>query len=266
MNINSKGGINKMKRWIQIGARILCPIFFALAGCAPTQVTLLQETTLQLPRPDKILVYNFAVSPDEIKLDRGISNQLEAYINKTPRTAEEKAVGRGVADSVAKHLVTHIQTLGFFAERAAGPSPKTGNILEVEGQFISIDEGNRTERVVIGLGAGRTDVKTYVQIYDARTKNRVLAAQYQVDAKSAAKPGMAMMTAVGALAGHAIVAALTSGGLAGVSERYTANVDADGNRTAEEIVTKALGPFFVSQGWIPPSTLQEKGFFEKLTQ
>ena len=41
-------------------------------------------------------------------------------------------------------------------------------------------------------------------------------------------------------------------------------MDADGKRTAEEIVTKALGPFFVSRGWIPQEMLREKGFFDKL--
>ncbi|HSR12770.1 MAG TPA: DUF4410 domain-containing protein [Thermodesulfobacteriota bacterium] len=170
----------------------------------------------------------------------------------------------GIADSVAKHLVQQIQTLGFFAERASGQAPQGGNILEIEGQFITIDEGNRTERVIIGLGAGRTDVKTYIQLYDARRENRILAAQYQVDAKSGRKPGMAEMTAVGALGGHALVSALVSGGLAGVSEMYVANVDADGKRTAQEIVAKALGPFFVSQGWIPQSMLGEKGLLDNL--
>ena len=253
-----------MKRLILVIGGILVLVPLALSGCAPTQVTVLNETPMKLPRPDRILVYNFAVSPDEIKLDRGISNQLEAHIQKTPRTAEEKAVGRGVADSVAKHLVQHIQSLGFSAERAVGTPPEAGNILEVEGQFISIDEGNRTERVIIGLGAGRRDVKTYVQSYDARGGKRTLVAQFQVDAKSGEKPGMVEMTAVGALIGHAIVSALAGGGMAGVSERYTANVDADGKRTAEEIVTKALGPFFVSQGWISQEMLREKGFFDKL--
>lgn len=255
-----------MKKLVPIRTGIIGLILLAIAGCAPTQVTLLNETTTQLPRPERILVYNFAVSPDEVKLDRGISNQIEDYVNKKSRTAEEKAVGHGVADSVAKHLVEHIPSLGFFAEKAAGSPPKTGNILEIDGQFMSIDEGNRTERVIIGLGAGRTDVKTYVQVYDARGGGRLLAAQYQVDAKSGRKPGMAEMTAVGALGGHAVVSALVSGGIAGVSEMYTANVDADGKRTAEEIVTKALGPFFVSQGWIPQGMLQDKGFFEKLTE
>ena len=148
--LNNVQGGRQMKRLISVIGGILVFVPFALSGCAPNQVTVLSETPMKLPRPDRILVYNFAVSPDEIKLDRGISNQLEAHIQKTPKTVEEKAVGRGVADSVAKHLVQHIQSLGFSAERAAGAPPETGNILEVEGQFISIDEGNRTERVIVG--------------------------------------------------------------------------------------------------------------------
>jgi len=52
----------------------------------------------------------------------------------------------------------------------------------------------------------------------------------------------------GALAGGDALAEIA---MAAGSEAYMANVDADGKRTAEEIVKKALGPFFVSQGWIP---------------
>ena len=213
-----------MKRAIRIGGGIFCLMLLALAGCASTQVTLLDETTTRLPRPDRILVYDFAVSPDEVKLDRGISAKIAGHINETPRTVEEKAVGHRVASSVSEHLVENIRALGLFAEKAAGPPPRGGNIVEIEGQLISIDEGNKIERTIIGLGAGRTDVKTYVQVYDSRKEPRILAAEYQVD------------------------------------------TDADGKRTAEEIVKMALGPFFVSQGWIPQSKLQEKGFFEKLIQ
>lgn len=36
--------------------------------------------------------------------------------------------------------------------------------LMVKGQLLSTDEGNRTERVVIGLGAGRTSVQANVQV------------------------------------------------------------------------------------------------------
>jgi hypothetical protein len=250
----------RMKRSTLLSAGLLGVMIFAFVSCAPTKVTVLSETATKLPRPDRIFVYDFAVSPDEVKLDRGIGSQIEAYINKPPRTAEEKKIGHGVAESVAKHLVTHIESLGFIAQRTTQAPPAGIKALEIDGQFISIDEGNKTERVVIGLGAGRSDVKTYVQAYDATGGKRTLVAQFQVDAKSGAKPGMAEMTAVGALAGHALVSALVSGGIGVGADKYMAGVDADGRRTAEEIVKKALGPFFVAQGWIPQSMLEQKGF------
>jgi hypothetical protein len=54
--------------------------------------------------------------------------------------------------------------MGVPAERAAGTPPNYGNIIEIVGQFLSIDEGNWAERVVIGLGAGRMNVKALVQV------------------------------------------------------------------------------------------------------
>jgi hypothetical protein len=40
------------------------------AGCAPTNVQQQQNmTATQLPGPDLVLVYDFAVSPEEVKLD-----------------------------------------------------------------------------------------------------------------------------------------------------------------------------------------------------
>ncbi len=137
-----------------------------VSGCAPTQVKTVSEYGGKLPRPDRIFVYDFAVSPDDVDTGKGVISDLEHLVKKTPRTKEEKAVGRAVANSLAKHLVKEIQNFGLPAERAAGNPPATGKILEIEGQFLSIDEGNQTERVIIGFGLGRTDVKTNVQVYD----------------------------------------------------------------------------------------------------
>jgi hypothetical protein len=198
-------------------------IIFFFAGCAPTGVKTLSESVAQFPKPERILVYRFAVSPDEIKLDRGVTSQIERYINKTSRSAEEKAVGRRVADSVARHLVENIRSLGLNAEIGEGEPPKIGNIFEINGQFISIDEGNSAERVIIGFGAGRTEVKTYVQAYDLSGGSRLLAGEFEVDAKSGAAP---------------------------LTAKFDADVESDGKRTAEKIVKEGLEPFFAAQGWI----------------
>ena len=227
-------------------------ITLILAGCAPTQVTVLQQTAAQVPRPDQIRLYNFAVSPDEVTLDRGISVSIEQYIHGTARTAQEKAVGHQVATALAKELQKQILALGFnvvYVAYPEGPPSGWGNAVEITGQFLSIDEGNRTERVVIGLGAGRTDVKALVQVFDARGGTRTLISEFDTNAASGYKPGMAETMGAGAVAGHLGVSAALSGGLAIGSEEFTANVEADARRTAEDIVKK-LKEFFVVQGWM----------------
>lgn len=219
-----------------------------LAGCAPTTVEAVSTYGGQLPRPDRILVYDFSVSPEEVKLDRGVGAKLEGLVKGTPRAEEERAVGRKAADALSTHLVKEIQALGFVVTRASGTPPTTGNLLTIEGHFLSIDEGNRTERVVVGFGAGRTDVKALVEVYDARGGGRILVRELETDAKSGFKPGMAATMGAGAAAGHLATSAAVSAGATAVSETIGATVEADASRTAKEIA-KQLKEYFVSQGW-----------------
>jgi len=54
--------------------------------------------------------------------------------------------------------------MGLYAERASGPVPPVGTDLLIMGQLVSIDEGNAAERVIIGLGAGRSDAEAHAQV------------------------------------------------------------------------------------------------------
>jgi hypothetical protein len=220
------------------------------AGCAPTKVYTDNEFTGMLPKPDRILVYNFATSPEEVKLTRGIAAEIEQAASGKSRTEEEKAVGKKTADALAAHLVKELSQFGIPVDRASGPPQVTGNVLTIEGQFISIDQGNQTERVIIGLGMGRSDVKTVVQVYDARGGGRILCAQFETDAKSGFKPGAAETMGVGAAAGHLAVSAAATAGTTVISETFGTTVEADADRTAKNIVKK-LKAYFVMQDWIP---------------
>jgi hypothetical protein len=231
------------------GMVLVACVSVALAACAPTQVQVVSESYVILPRPEMILVYNFAASPEEVQLDQGLSAVVVEAVKGTPRTVEELAVGRATSEALAKELVTEIQKLGLPVQRASGTKPSSGNILEISGQFISIDQGNRTERVVIGLGAGRTDIKAKTQVFDARGGQRKLMAQFETDAKSGYKPGMLETMGAGAAAGHLATSAAASTALAGASETFTATVQADAKRAAKQIA-KQLANYFVYQGWI----------------
>jgi Domain of unknown function (DUF4410) len=222
------------------------------AGCGPTSVQSTGSTMTGLPRPDRILVYDFAVTPDEVKLDQGISAEVTRYLSDggaSGRTADEIKIGHAVANAVSIELVQKLRNYGFVAERALGWPARTGSTLLVKGQFLSIDEGNRTERVLIGLGTGRTSVQANVQLYDLTPQGMRTVDSLRADAKSGYKPGMALMLGVGGLAGNLVTSAVVSGVTTAGSEVSWATVDADGKRLANN-VAKSLGQYFVTQGWI----------------
>ena len=247
-----------MKSKIKSGLFVFIALIMAF-GCAPTKVQQKDMTVAQLPRPDLILVYDFAVSPDEVKLDTGLSADLMQKYQEhkgASRTAEEIKVGHKVADATAEELVKKIRSYGLMAERAFGLPQGKGKVLMVKGQLLSIDEGNRTERVAIGLGAGRTSVQANVQVYELTAKGMQEVDTLRGTAKSGRKPGMGEMMGVGAIAGHLLASTLVSGVLSGASEMTSATVEADGKRLAEQIAAD-LGKFFVDQGWIPPDAIKK---------
>jgi hypothetical protein len=225
------------------------------SGCGPASVQSTGGTvSMGLPRPERILVYDFAVTPDEVKLDQGISAEVTRYVSEggslSALTADEIKVGHAVANAVAIELVQRLRRYGFVTERAIGWPTRTGSTLMVKGQIVSIDEGNRTERTLIGLGTGRTSVTANVQLHELTPQGMRTIDTLRADAKSGYKPGMAMMMGVGGLAGHLVTSAVVSSVTTVGSEISWDTVEADGKRLADN-VAKSLGQFFVTQGWIP---------------
>jgi len=238
-------------------AGLLIGVALLAAACGPASVQSTSQVSGHFPRPNAILVYDFAVTPDEVQLDEGISAQVKQEFQQyqgTPRTAQEIKIGHAVANAVAAELVTAIQGYGLPAERALGWPSAQGNTLMIKGQFTSIDEGNRTERVLIGFGTGRTSVRANVQVFELTREGTRKVESLQADAKSGYKPGMAMMMGVGAVAGNLVASTAVSGAVSAGSEVSWSTVDADGKRLAKN-VAKNLGQLFVNQGWIPPDVV-----------
>ena len=144
--------------------------------------------------------------------------------------------------------MVEIRDLGLRAERGMGLPPGVATGLVISGQFVGIDQGNRTERVTLGLGAGRSDVRVRAQVFDVSPRGRTLADEIEVDAKSGLQPGMAETMGVGALAGHFVTATLVSGTLQVADESLGTSVVADADRASKGI-TKQLASFFAQQGW-----------------
>lgn len=204
-----------------------------------------------LPQPQVVVVETFATSPDQVKVSEGLSAEVEKIVkggNATPRSDQEQEVGQKVADAIAHNLVTEIQDMGLAAERGSMVPAGAGTALMIAGQLISIDEGNEAERVVIGLGAGRSSVQVHAQVYEVTSAGSQLIDTIEVDGKSGLTPGMAETMGVGAAAGHVLVSAAVSGGIHVVSEDMATGVVADADRAAKGIA-KQLSKLFAEQGW-----------------
>jgi len=247
-----------MQPFARLGLLVAGAALLAIIGCAPTTVNVVSQYTGNLPQPNRILIYNFAVSPDEVTLDQGVSAEVQAMaLNpQPPWTEKELQVGRAVSNALAAKLVAELRKLGYSAERVSGVPPYRGdNVLVIEGQLTSVDQGSRAARVAIGLGAGHSDVRTYTQLYDLQRRNRRLLEQFVTDARSGYKPGMAETEAASAAAGHWAMGLAVGAGLNIASEKYSDNVNADAKRTAEQIAQQ-LNTLFQNRGWVPTQSPQ----------
>jgi hypothetical protein len=234
-------------------------LIVAVTGCAATKVKPVGVYSGQgaLPKPDRILVYDFAVSPDEVSLNSGPLARLRALISDRDQTEAELEVGREVATALAEELVERIRALGLPAERASGAQSHADGTLTIEGQFISIDEGNRLRRMFIGFGLGNTEVKTLVQVYHGMDGGRALVQEIETSAAGSKLPCMGPMMGVGAAARGAVGLATAAGvsGAARTAGEFRHTVEVEARRTAE-VLTKHLAPFFATQGWIPADAAQ----------
>ena len=227
---------------------LLVLLALVATACATTKVTSDYAAIERSPKPQRILVHTFATSPEDVKLDHSLT-AMAWKLEGVTESAERREVGRAVADKLADHLVTKLQALGLPAERASGPPPRVGiPSLVIDGQFLAIDEGSRTARVVSGLGAGKSEVRTAVHAIEILPEGSRLLDTFEIDAKSDSTPGMAETMGVGAAAGHLAASAAVSAAKAVASEEFGADVDADALRTATKI-SKVPADFFAGQGW-----------------
>jgi hypothetical protein len=220
----------------------------AALACATTEVVSESPEYARVPRPERVLVHTFAVSPKEVRLDHSVTSEAWKMQGLSEST-ERREVARKVADVLADTLVKKIQAMGLPAERVSEKVTHAGvPTVVIDGQFLAVDEGSRTKRVVIGLGAGKSKVRTAVQMYEVLPDATRLLDTFEVDAMSGSAPGMAETMGAGAAAGHLATSAAVSVAKSAAAEKFGEDVDADARRTADKIA-RTLGTFFAREGW-----------------
>jgi Domain of unknown function (DUF4410) len=231
-----------------------------LTGCAATAVQPVYEQTVGGPPPAVVVVYTFAIDPEEVTLDRGVIKQaMEGMENKTP-DEQERAVEQDVQSELVKDLVSGIKDLGLAAQAGEGEMAVPPNALLITGQFVDVNEGNRARRLVIGLGVGQAAIDTKFQVMSHAGSGQRVLAEFTTHTDSGEMPGAAITMGAGAAAQGGATAgmAVANMGISGF-KAYRSSLDPMIDRTAKKIVAQ-LSQYFSDQGWISPDKVQQPLF------
>ena len=227
-----------------------------IAGCAKTNVQDTYElANAGMPAPNPVLIYNFAVSPQDVQQNSSIFAKIERNIENNSQTAEEIQLGRQVSDALATELFQKISNMGLYAVRA-DPSlqPTPGSIL-ITGYFVDIDEGNRLQRNVIGLGMGKSYLDSKIRVLAPSPSGYRELIAFEAHADSGEMPGAAVMGPAGAAAGAGAAAVIATNAVAGGVKSYRSASTQEAKQMADKIAAQ-LAQYFSQQGWIDPSQAQ----------
>jgi len=230
--------------------------FLLIAGCASTNVQDTYEmANAGMSTPNPVLIYNFAVNPDDVQQNSSIFAKIERNIENNSQTAEEIQLGRQVSDALATELTQKIAALGLYTVRAdQSLQPAPGSIL-ITGYFVDIDEGNRLQRNVIGLGMGKSYLDSKVRVLAPSPSGYRELIAFDAHADSGEMPGAAVLGPAGAAADAGTAAVIATNAVAGGVKSYRSASTQEAKRMADKIAAQ-LAQYFAQQGWIDPGLAQ----------
>ena len=212
-------------------------------GCTPPrairQILYAEEPMNQ---PPLVLVYDFALRPDDVVVDAFGPAFLPApTVHAEPQSSDQR-----VANTLAAAMVEKLRAGGIRAERAGARTTPPREAILVKGQFVTVNEGEDAPRMAIGLGPDSSMLRVQVQAYQVTEGGslRRIAEREVGGAGMAAAPAPAGPRPAVRPATPAVIA----GGLTFVL-RSQANVEADTQRLAELFAERAV-EFYRRQGWL----------------
>src|SRR5207247_11453577 len=79
-----------------------------LSGCAKATVSATRPTAGNVARPDRVIVHDFAVTPRDVGLDRGLGPRAAREVSAGPESEETVRVGQADARALSDKLVQNL--------------------------------------------------------------------------------------------------------------------------------------------------------------
>lgn len=214
-------------------------------GCASVETTRIERLAPKsVPPPNRILVYDVAMTLDDVPADSSMRAHVEARDEKP--SEEDLELGRELGSQIAKKIVEELAALGLAAKRAQGfGAEERLDDVVVRSEFVEIEQGSRTMRVLIGFGAGSNDLATHFEVYQVTSSGRTPFGSAQIEAEGGHMPGMLLSMGIGGL----IKGAAIGGALATGREFTSESIQGAADRTAKEFI-EIVKPGLEEHGWI----------------
>ena len=163
---------------------------------AKVQVTTVQSYSgsAALRKPDRIVVYDFPVNPDDIQVDKSQSIRPRHVIVGDQNAS---TIAKKTQNIYSERLIAKLAKIGIpvqHAEAGAQPPPSS---LVVRGSFVSLKQGDKTERVALGFGTGTADIQTRVSVHLNTSGEPVLVSEFTTDIDATKSVGSAVPVAAG---------------------------------------------------------------------
>ena len=213
VSCNEKGRsvMSRLWRLVSIVAAYLCTI--ALAGCGSTTVAPTFPAATGLPKPDRVLVFDFAATPAEAGIGDGIGSLSQ--------TEEDVQVGKAFAQALSVNLVKDLRDQGIDAYRANEAAPPGETTASIKGRLLRDDRGTSTTSTPVGFSLRSSQVRTQVQV----SQGTGIKLQLVGEAETATPSSL----------------------IAGSGTK--AGVDADAASTAQAVAERVVS-YYRQQGWI----------------
>jgi hypothetical protein len=198
-----------------------------------------------LPTPVKVVIQDFA-SVGDIITDESTAARVHRRLSLRHGSDEDstpEVLTQQVQASFSKALIDELGKVTIQSERACdGGDIPTATVLVVEGEFIAIDEGNKTQRIIVGFGRGASDIKTHVTVSSFTKGEKTVVLEFNLNSASGKKPG-----AVASMGAGSLIAGAAAGDVGDKKE----TVQADASRMAKTIAKQIEG-LMIAHKWISP--------------
>ena len=211
-----------------------------VSGRAKLQLLYRYDAPQPLPKPERVLIQDFATEGDIVLEKPRIHHHLllrhEAGNDVSPDELVQQIRG-----TFAKTLIERLAKEKVKAERSQEADADAGPKIIIHGEFIGINQGNARKRIMIGFGRGASDIKTHVVITLVANGKSTVLVDCNINSQSGKEPG-----ALASTGGIGIAAGTVVGSL---DDKWSATVEADASRMGK-LVAELLESMMIKQKWI----------------